>query len=125
MSALSLSIICGWQSTATCYSCGVEFASPLIAKRRDDGESFYCPNGHQQHFTKTEATRLREELERVRRDLDWQKSQRQTVEKRLIAQRGLTTRAKNKLARVHKGVCPDCNRSFQNLAAHMKTKHSA
>lgn len=116
----------------TCYSCGVLFASPVLAERMNDGKTFYCPNGHGQHYTETEATRLRAEVERtkkqletVSRDRDWQRSQRQTAEKSIIAHKGLVTKARNKLARVHQGVCPDCNRSFQNLAAHMKTKHLA
>jgi len=32
-------------------------------------------------------------------------------------------KAQRKLKRVHRGVCPDCNRSFENLARHMHTKH--
>ena len=30
---------------------------------------------------------------------------------------------KRKLRRVQRGVCPHCNRSFQNLARHMACKH--
>lgn len=111
------------QQWTTCCRCGVEFASPVISERRADGNFFYCPNGHSQHFTETEATTLRKQLERTQRDLEWARSQRETTEKRLSAQRGLTTKAKNKLARVHAGVCPECNRSFSQLAEHMKQKH--
>jgi hypothetical protein len=121
VSALAIQI--GWQNVCTCCSCGVEFASPLLAKRREDGKLFYCPNGHQQHFTDTTELRLQRELENTKRDLDWQRSQRETAEKRLIAQRGQTTKAKNKLKRVSNGVCPCCNRTFQNLMRHMDTKH--
>jgi hypothetical protein len=113
-----------WPRT-NCYKCGVDFASPLIAARRDDGETFYCPNGHAQHFTETEAQRLRRRLESAERDTEWQRNRVRTIEKKLIAQRGQTTKARNKLARVHHGVCPECNRSFRQLAAHMKTKHGA
>ena len=32
-------------------------------------------------------------------------------------------RAQRKLKRVAKGVCPECNRTFADLAQHMKCKH--
>lgn len=32
-------------------------------------------------------------------------------------------RLERKLKRVNRGVCPHCNRTFQNLAAHMRCKH--
>ncbi len=38
----------------------------------------------------------------------------------LRAQRGVTTRILN---RTHNGVCPHCNRHFENLHRHMQTKH--
>lgn len=117
-----------WQEATTCCSCGVEFASPVIVKRRDDGVWFYCPNGHQQHFTKTTASRLQEELHREKarreaaeRDAEWQRAQARNA-------RTQETKAKNKLkkieTRVHAGVCPHCNRTFKQLAAHMKCKHA-
>lgn len=43
-----------------------------------------------------------------------------TLERRLAAQRGVTTRLKNRVAN---GVCPCCNRTFANLQRHMSTKH--
>jgi hypothetical protein len=111
-----------WPKTS-CARCGVEFASPVIEKRRNDGETFYCPNGHSLSYSDTEEKRLRRRLEQTERDVEWQRNRAQTVEKKLIAQRGQTTKARNKLARVHAGVCPECKRSFRQLAAHMKTKH--
>lgn len=33
-------------------------------------------------------------------------------------------KALRQLQRVKRGVCPQCNRTFANLAAHMKCKHS-
>lgn len=49
----------------------------------------------------------------------WRKSS-ETNARRLSAQRGVTTRIKN---RVKHGVCPCCQRTFRQLAAHMKSKH--
>lgn len=33
-------------------------------------------------------------------------------------------KAQNKLKRVERGVCPECNRTFNNLARHMACKHA-
>lgn len=51
----------------TCCSCGVEFCMPthLYEQRVKDHGWFYCPNGHQQHFTgKTEEEKKIDRLER-------------------------------------------------------------
>ena len=46
-----------------------------------------------------------------------------TEERSHAATRGHLTRAKKQVHRAEHGVCPHCNRSFQNLARHMQTKH--
>ena len=115
------------REAVTCCKCGVEFASPVIIKRRDDGDWFYCPNGHTQHFTKTTEAELREELQREKnrresaeRDAEWNLANAKNA--RIAA-----TKAQNKLkkieTRVNAGVCPHCNRTFQQLARHMECKH--
>jgi septal ring factor EnvC (AmiA/AmiB activator) len=112
---------------ATCCVCGVEFASPVLIKRRNDGQRFHCPNGHQQHFTETEVARLQKELEQERKrreglenDLAWQRAQAKNA-------RTQETKAKNELkrikTRVQHGVCPHCHRCFENLQRHMESKH--
>jgi ATPase subunit of ABC transporter with duplicated ATPase domains len=111
-----------------CCNCGVEFASPVIAIRRNDGKSFYCPNGHSQSYRETEATKLQKQLDQERqkreqaeRETEWAKAEARTA-------RTQETKAKNKLkkvvTRVNAGVCPHCNRTFQQLARHMQSKHS-
>lgn len=40
--------------------------------------------------------------------------------RQLAAQKGVTTRIKNRIAN---GVCPCCQRTFKNLARHMKGQH--
>lgn len=106
-----------------CAKCGVLFASPVVATRRKDGEGFFCPNGHPLVFNNSDLKKLQAEKERLQKSLDWEKSQRQTVERALRYQKGLATKAKNKLKRTHAGVCPECNRTFKQLAAHMHTQH--
>src|SRR3954469_4680313 len=48
----------------TCYRCGVHFAVPFdfMRNRRQDKESFWCPNGHSQAYVKSEADKLRDQL---------------------------------------------------------------
>lgn len=116
-----------WEEDEVCVECGVEFASPVIAKRLDDGKTFYCPNGHSQSYTETESSKLKRllESERVKlaqavRDKEWAQAEARTA-------RTQETKAKNKLkkvvTRVNAGVCPHCNRTFQQLARHMQSKH--
>ena len=61
-------------SVITCSECGVDFGVPdaFERARREDHRTFWCPNGHGQVFRgKTEAEKLREELERIARTLTW------------------------------------------------------
>lgn len=103
----------------TCYKCGVPFAAPgyFFTKRRDDHGGFWCPNGHNQHFTQeTEA-------ERLARELEAEKQRTRLALARENEQREAKMKLERKLKRVGRGTCPECNRSFQNLARHMNCKH--
>lgn len=113
----------------TCCNCGVHFGMPssMNTRLRTSGGSFYCPNGHQQHYTETENKRLQKQLEQEKKRREWAESDRDGVrshsrnlEKSNAALRGVVTRTKN---RVGHGVCPCCTRSFQNLRRHMANKH--
>jgi hypothetical protein len=102
-----------------CCNCGVAFAmtEQLRKQRLADKESFYCPNGHGQSYTgKTDAQKAKE-AEAARREallrLDAERDQRLAAEREL----------KRHQDRTKGGVCPCCNRSFVQLARHMKTKH--
>lgn len=102
-----------------CISCGVHFCIPseLDQKLRENRKDFYCPNGHSQHYVaETEADKLRRELKRKEQEVADQ------VHAKLRAQSELE-KANKKLKRVTNGLCPCCNRSFINLARHMKVKH--
>lgn len=108
-----------------CYLCGVPFAltERLYSQRLDDGANFYCPNGHQQHFTESTRDKLRKAEERLAEERRRTKAARDLLEheeRSHAATRGHLTRHKK---RVSAGVCPCCNRTFQQLARHMKTKH--
>lgn len=113
-----------------CCNCGMAFAvsNDFYERRRNDHNIFYCPAGHPQHYTgKSEAEKLRDEIRyRDGRIADLQAS-RFALHDQLIRQKNITrsekaakTRIKN---RVSHGICPCCNRTFKQLANHMKSKH--
>lgn len=108
--------------TLNCYLCGVIFAmpEPLKQRRREDSKSFWCPNGHEQHFTETEAARLRKQLERAQSAATAARDQADAAERSNRALRGVVTRERK---RVGRGLCPCCNRTFQDLARHMAGQH--
>jgi len=112
----------------TCW-CGINHAVPEnlrnIQKRQHrDGErvmSIWCPLGHQHAPAgKGEAEKLREQLDQRDRRLTRLNAEKDQVEASLRATKGALTKAKR---RVGNGVCPCCNRSFQNVRRHMTTKH--
>lgn len=113
-----------------CIECGVQMIMPqwFYSKRREDHKDFYCINGHAQHFSgKSEAEKLREELEREKlrhqHTREREESLRQTrnhLEHRVNGMKGALTKVKKRIA---KGVCPSCNRTFTDLKRHMACKH--
>lgn len=109
--------------TVTSCWCGIRLAIPdnLYAyANRHKNKVIYCPLGHEFIFSNTTQEQLQSERARSAR-LTAQLDQAQAS---LVAQRAATTRVKNKLKRVEAGVCPHCNRTFQNLARHMESKHA-
>ena len=103
----------------TCGNCAVPFGLEASMHRgaKEDGRSFFCPNGHRISYSQTEVQRLRNEIER---------SQRAAIDARTERdnERLEREKAERKLRRVQRGVCPKCNRSFRVLARHMATKHA-
>ncbi len=115
----------------TCCRCDEQFGMTRerhrVAKRTE--QTFYCPNGHKQYFPlgKSDLEQLQEERDRLieQRDAANEQARRQrkakeAAQRSASAYKGQTTKLKNRAAA---GLCPCCNRSFENLARHMKTKH--
>lgn len=110
----------------TCGNCGITYAMEegFRARKQADKTTFYCPNGHGRMFTgRSDAEKLKD----AEKDLVWtqgrlthERDQREAAERSRNAFKGQVTKIKR---RVGKGVCPCCNRSFQDLGAHMETKH--
>lgn len=107
-----------------CAACDMVFgmSADFIRRRRDDHKSFYCPNGHANVYKgKSEADKLRDKL--ADREAALQREQANT--RRARHERDQVSKAHRKMRRrVMNGVCPCCNRSFENLRRHMETQHS-
>jgi hypothetical protein len=113
-----------------CDACGVSFAitDAYDDRRRADHKSFYCPNGHSMSYSqKNEAEKQRERADRLERrlanrdeDLRAARAAHITTQHRLRATKGVLTKTKKRVAN---GVCPCCNRTFQQLERHMKSQH--
>jgi len=106
-----------------CITCGCPFFMPTTLRNRckeDSAHSFHCPNGHSMVFRKSEADKVREELEQVK--IENQRN-KEMLQDKLLDTINEKIKLEKKLKRVHNGVCPCCNRSFQNLQKHMTTKH--
>jgi len=115
--------------TLHCGKCGITFAMPQAFRdeKRDNGTTFYCPNGHPRVFAETETTRLRRQLEVAKQRQGWaearethERDQRQAAERSNAALRGVVTRTKRRAAA---GVCQCCSRTFQDVARHMASQH--
>ena len=113
-----------------CCDCGIEFHVPVQFQRacqENSKKSFHCPNGHSQHYTESEADKLRRERDKLKQEqaylndrLRQLRDEREAAERSASARKGVITRMKKRAAA---GVCQCCNRTFQNLANHMANKH--
>lgn len=90
----------------TCVNCGLTFAWPekLEEARRRDGQRFYCPNGYSMSWSKTEADRLREQLEEANRVIgievrhkDLAREEKHEMKRQLAAARGQITKLRGRL----------------------------
>lgn len=112
-----------------CCKCGIAFAVPANIRSRwlDSGQSFYCPNGHSQHYTVSNVQKLEKELAMERKRKEWAEqdakasaARAKRAENSRRALKGVITKTKK---RISAGTCPCCNRTFQQLARHMANQH--
>ncbi len=119
----------------SCCTCGTHFAMPDTLQRsakRDPNIYFYCPQGHPQHYSEGEAGRLRKQLAAQVQEAGWgggeaehgrQAARALQAQQERDDQAARAEKLLRKLKRVDRGVCPDCNRTFTNLARHMCSEH--
>jgi hypothetical protein len=109
-----------WQ----CGTCGVWATCPEIVYEQHyaQGGYHFCPNGHQWGWSKEKCER-----EQLRRERDMLKQQaaRLEDEARLASERAEKAEAANRRIKKRSaaGTCPCCQRTFSNMAEHMKRQH--
>jgi hypothetical protein len=84
---------------------------------RDRHRTWYCPNGHPRVFT---ADSAEEKLKRAETRETALRDQLEAAAREAEQVRGVLLRDRQRFAN---GVCPCCNRSFENVRRHMQTKH--
>jgi hypothetical protein len=115
------------RSTGQCYRCKCEVwitdALYEAATHSPGVIEFFCGYGHSQVFVKgeSEEQKLRRERDRLKQRVAERDDMIAAIELRRRAAVGQVTKFKN---RVWHGVCPCCNRTFENLARHMASKHA-
>ena len=97
-------------------------------QRLADGKDFHCPAGHNQHFTQKDTLEkknasLARQVAQERKRTNDALAEAAHFRKSRDGMKGALSKSKKKLERVKEGVCPCCNRSFVNLARHMKGQH--
>ncbi len=120
---------------ASCPTCSTKHTLPeslyetARARRGPSGTWVYCPHGHRWHYTEgeSEKDKLRRERNQLQQllarkddDLNRLRESERAAWRSASAHKGQVTKLKN---RSKAGVCPCCNRTFKQLAAHMKNKH--
>lgn len=109
-----------------CGECGISFGMPAWYRkaRLNDHRTFYCPNGHPRAYRGESDA---DKVQRLSGQLDQERTRRQQAEARERHEnqqrRRVQTRLRNVQTRIKAGVCPCCNRTFKQLAAHMANKH--
>ena len=115
-----------------CYRCKCEMWLPTAlyeSAKRTDRITFYCPYGHGQVFREgdSEETILRRERDKLQQQIAYKDDLIRAAEQRVSTAEDIIKRQrKNAVAaakRTKAGLCPCCNRSFRQMALHMKSKH--
>lgn len=114
-------------SVTTCVNCGMQFAVAYhwLSEKRNNHKSFYCPNGHVLSYPSESGEEKARRLQ-AKAELEAQAKINSEKHLRLVAEleRDKAIKAKRKIEkRISKGVCPCCNRTFEDLARHMGSKH--
>lgn len=107
----------------TCCSCYMHFAmdSAFNKKCLANHQTFYCPAGHGQSYTgESEVQKLKRENQALASRVAWAETEAEEAKRQRKVARAQLTRTRNRIAA---GVCPCCNRTFQNVARHMAGQH--
>lgn len=110
-----------------CVNCGVEVGAPdgFYDRRRKDGQSFYCLNGHSMSWTpgKSDAQKAREAELARNEALGRARELQRALEATQDALNAEKRAHKASKARHEAALCPHCNRTFRALARHIASQH--
>ncbi len=112
----------------SCYHCALHFGIPSQLYTRavtNAAGTIFCPAcGQESRWGESDDKKRIRDLETK---LKWESdhaarlaSERNLAQASLAATKGIVTRLRN---RASAGLCPCCNRTFSQLARHMKSKH--
>ncbi len=111
-------------SRIDCCRCFASFGITDDAERslRRSHKYFYCPYcGTPQSWRgESDIERAEKAAKRANELREREKRWREAAERSLSATKGAMTKMRKRAAA---GVCPCCNRTFKQLAAHMKSQH--
>lgn len=103
-----------------CGECGGTYAinERYRQTRYEKGESWTCP-----YCATGWGYTGNSENAKLKRELEAERQRKEAALSRENEQRAAKEKLERKLRRVGRGICPECNRSFANLARHMNCKH--
>ena len=108
---------------AECFACGIPILMTKGQMRAfdNDGATITCVLGHQ-------TIRRESEVQWLQKQLSQAQDRVSTLETEVVNQRGLlqaeAKKRKSLETRVRNGVCPHCQRSFQNVRRHIQSQHT-
>jgi hypothetical protein len=109
--------------------CGITFMIPgaLLTQAHDHAHTIYCPHGHAMTWKETEADRLRRERDRLKQQEARLEEEKRQANIRAYEAEERAKKSERETKRLRKrataGTCPCCNRTFANMAEHMKHQH--
>lgn len=117
-------------TTIHCGNCGGSYAiSESYRDQKCKAGGFwhcpYCQGGW--GYSESENSKLQKQVAQLQTTIE----RKEAYERELLANNASLERSRNAIRgahartcnRVKNGVCPCCNRTFQNLVRHMHTKH--
>ena len=111
-----------------CGECGINFCvTEQFHKRQKElgpNGGWYCPNGHSRVF---KTSTKDQEIARLKEERDISERSQLELRNQLLNKTEQVNKLQKSIERRNKrlkaGVCPCCNRTFKELAEHMKIKH--
>lgn len=110
-------------SLIECGHCGISFAvpEPWRAQKQRDHTGFKCPNGCALAYNRESEVEVAKRQQREAQARLSEEQHRALVLEREVEK--LKAEAVRIKSRISRGACTCCNRTFKDLASHMKIKH--